>query len=276
MKRSIILGGLVAALAAFSFGTVSAQEGGEDARVRVLHASPDAPAVDIYVEGAEAVSNLAFGDITGYLDLPAGDYGVEVFPAGAGGEGDAVISATLTLDAGTDYTVAAVGLLDSIEPLVLIDDNSAPAEGQAHVRFVHASPDAPAVDISAAGAGVVISDVAFQGASDYLPLPAGSYDLDVLVSGTDTAALSVPGVAVEGGNVYTIFALGLADGTPELSAKAVLDSTHAAPSAPHTGTGMASDGGNSVSWLALMVVAAIGVMGVTAGTIAVRRSAVRS
>ncbi len=276
MRRSFFLGGLLAALAVFTVATVSAQEG--DARVRVLHASPDAPAVDIYVDGGEAISNLAFGEITDYVPLPAGDYQVEVFPAGAGGEGDPVISAALTLDAGTDYTVAATGLLENIEPLVLVDDNSPPAEGQAHVRFVHASPDAPAVDIAAAGVGVVISDVAFQGSSDYLPLAAGSYDLEVLVSGTDTVALAVPGVAVEAGNVYTAFALGLAEGEPELFALLVLDASHV-PDVPVVGSaGLVAEntsGGSPVLLLAV-VAGMLALMAAIAGTVAVKRGAVRS
>jgi hypothetical protein len=50
---------------------VSAQ--GEQARIRVVHASPDAPNVDVWVNGAVAVSNLAFNDATDYIALPAGD-----------------------------------------------------------------------------------------------------------------------------------------------------------------------------------------------------------
>ena len=32
--------------------------------IRVLHGSPDAPAVDVYVDGAKAITALAFGKIT--------------------------------------------------------------------------------------------------------------------------------------------------------------------------------------------------------------------
>lgn len=51
--------------------------------VRVAHASPDTPAVDIWVNGAVAISNLTFPDVTDYLLLPAGDYNFQVTPAGA-------------------------------------------------------------------------------------------------------------------------------------------------------------------------------------------------
>jgi LPXTG-motif cell wall-anchored protein len=192
------------------------------ARVRVVHASPDAPAVDVWVNGNVAFSKAPFKGITDYAALDAGSYQVQVVPTGA--TEPVVIDATLDLAASTDYTVVAVGELADIEPLVLVDNNAAPAAGKAHVRFVHASPDAPAVDIAVAGGGpVLFSNIAFKGVGDYLPVDAGTYDLEVRLAGTETVALSVPGVALNDGTVYTIFAMGLAGGEPALTAVASAD-----------------------------------------------------
>lgn len=193
------------------------------ARVRVVHASPDAPAVDVWVNGSVAFSNAPFNGITDYAALEEGAYNVQVVPTGA--TEPVVIDADLDLAGSTDYTVVAVGLLADIEPLVLIDNNSAPAAGKAHVRFVHASPDAPAVDIAVTGGPVLFSDIPFKGVGDYLPVDAGTYDLEARLAGTDTVALSVPGVALEEGIVYTIFAMGLAGGEPALQAVPSLDAS---------------------------------------------------
>lgn len=194
----------------------------DSARVRVVHASPDAPAVDVWVNGSVAFSNAPFQGITGYAALAPDTYNVQVTPTGA--TEPVVIEADLALDANTDYTVVAVGLLDNIEPLVLVDNNSIPAAGKAHVRFVHASPDAPAVDIAVANGGpVLFSNVAFKGVGDYLPVDAGTYDLEVRLAGTETVALSVPGVQLNEATVYTIFAMGLADGDPALAAVPSVD-----------------------------------------------------
>lgn len=191
------------------------------ARVRVVHASPDAPAVDVLVNDAAAFSNAPFKGITQYASLDPATYNVKVVPTGA--TTPVVIGADLTLEA-KDYTVVAVGKLANIEPLVLADNNSAPAAGKAHVRFVHASPDAPAVDIAVAGGGpVLFSNIAFKGVGDYLPVDAGTYDLEVRLAGSDTIALSVPGVQLNEGTVYTIFAMGLAGGTPALQAVPSVD-----------------------------------------------------
>jgi LPXTG-motif cell wall-anchored protein len=203
------------------------------ARVRVVHASPDAPAVDVWVNGNVAFSNAPFQGITDYAALDAGSYNVQVVPAGA--TEPVVIDATLDLTAGTDYTVVAVGQLADIEPLVLVDNNAAPAMGKAHVRFVHASPDAPAVDIAVADGGpVLFSNVPFKGVGDYLPVDAGSYDLEVRLAGTDTVVLSVPGVALNDSTVYTIFAMGLAGGEPALTAVPSVDAV-APMQLPETG-----------------------------------------
>lgn len=216
--------GLIAAMVGVTALT-SIAAAGSDANVRVLHASPDAPAVDVFVDGSEAISDLAFDDITEYVSLPAGDHSIQVFPASADGMGDPVIEADVTLMADTDYTIAAVGLLAGIEPLVLVDDSGAPAAGETNLRFVHASPDAPAVDIYAEGAGVVVSSASFKDASGYLNLAAGSYNLEVRAAGTETVALDLPGIALEEGKVYTAFAVGLLDGDPALNAKLTLDAT---------------------------------------------------
>jgi hypothetical protein len=260
-------------------GGSSAQTG--DARIRVLHAVPDAPAVDVYLNDAEAISDLTFNEITGYTSVPAGNYSVKVYPTSANGSGTPVIDVpALALAAGQDYTVAAVGALATIEPLVLEDNNAAPAAGKAHIRVVHASPDAPNVDIFAAGAGVVVPNLAFKAASDYLPLDAGSYDLQVRVAGTETVALDLPDTALAAGTVYTAFAVGLADGQPTLTVNLTSDAVAqqatvtpaptAAPTAAPTTTlaavpssgGPIDDGGMSLAVWALI---AVGAMAMIAG-----------
>ena len=50
--------------------------------VRVFHASPDAPPVDIYVNEGLAFKNLSFKEFSEYVQLPMGEYKIEVFPAG--------------------------------------------------------------------------------------------------------------------------------------------------------------------------------------------------
>jgi hypothetical protein len=204
-----------------------------DACVNVIHASPDAPAVDVYVDGAPALSGLEFGAASGWVALPAGEHQVQVTAAGT--EPDtAVIDATVTLEGGAAYEIAATGLLAEIEPQINQVDLGvlgSEDEPMARVRVVHASPDAPAVDVAVAGGDVLIEDLAFPAASDYLEVPAGSYDLEVRPTGTTEVALDLPGVAFEAGMVYSVYAIGQAgDGT--LTVLPIAATTHAAMATP--------------------------------------------
>jgi hypothetical protein len=188
------------------------------AQVRVIHLSPDAPAVDVAVNGTVAVQGASYLDVTDYLQVPAGDARITVTPAGA--TSPVVIDATVALGANAYYTIAATGFLADIQPLVLVDD--ATASGQAKVRFVHTSADAPAVDVAVTDGPVLFGGVPFRGASSYAGVDGGTYDLEVRVAGTDTVALPLPGVDVSGGTNYTMFATGLlADGS--LGALPVVD-----------------------------------------------------
>jgi hypothetical protein len=188
-----------------------------DARVRVVHASPDAPAVDIVVNDAlRPFTDVEFGDISDYAGVPASVYNVKVTPAGLAPE-SAVIEADLSLYYNADYTVVAVDFLDNITPIVLLDDNSRPPLRQSRLRFVHASPDAPAVDIKVLDGPYLYQNVSFTEVGDYLEIPEGIYTLQVLVAGTDAVALELPGLLFERGRTYTAFAAGLVGGTPGLT-----------------------------------------------------------
>ena len=273
IKLMGLMGALVIGLALVG-GSASAQTG--NARLRVLHASPDAPNVDVYVDGSKAVSNLAFNSITDYLSVPAGAHAVKVFPTSANGTGTPVIDApALTLDGGKDYTVAAAGKVAAITAVVLTDNNAAPAAGKAHIRVVHLSPDAPNVDIYAAGAGVVVPNLAFKAAADYLPLAAGSYDLEVRAAGASTAVLSLPGTKLEAGKVYTAFAVGLAAGQPALSVKLTTDSVAAQATAtpahlPSTGGPPAAGGTDWAVWLTLAAAALVATTVISGGFVLAR------
>lgn len=238
---------------------VSAQA--EDAMIRVVHASPDAPAVDIWVNGEVAIQALAFGEATDYVNLPAGDYDIAVTPAGGTAE-DAVIEATLTLAAGAAYTVAAIGEVAEITAAVLMDDLSAPADGMSHVRVFHASPDAPAVDVAVSGGPVLIENLAFGDDSGYLPVDAATYDLEVRPAGTEDVAIDIPGLTLESGTIYTVFAIGMA-GDGSLTVLPLVDASYQdatgggdVPAMPETGAGGAAASSQG-STIAVMLIAAL-------------------
>ena len=195
----------------------------ETARIRVVHASPDAPDVDICANGTAAFTDVAFPSATQYATVEEGTYQIRVVSAGGGCEGGGVIDATLPLPADSETTVVAVNTLDSIEPMVLEDDNTAPAMGMAKVRFVHASPDAPTVDITLTDGTTLFDDVAFMELGDYIEAAAGTLDLEVRDETGTAVVLTLEGVTLEAGTVYTVYAIGLLTGEPALDALITVD-----------------------------------------------------
>lgn len=171
--------------------------------VRVTHASPDAPAVDVAVNGATALTNVPFPVSSEYLPVGSGSTRLQVKVAGTE---TTVIDATVPLTALKSYSVFAVNFVSGIEALLLEDDRSAPASGKARLRVIHGSPDAPAVDVAVNGA-VAVPSLAFKAASGYLEVPAGTYGVEVRVAGTSTAVLSA-NLTLEAGAVYTVLAKG--------------------------------------------------------------------
>ncbi|PSP80756.1 DUF4397 domain-containing protein [Halobacteriales archaeon QS_4_69_225] len=181
------------------------------ARVRASHMSPNAPNVDVYVDGEAVLEDVPFGETSGYLELDAGTYAVEITPAGD--SETTVFSGDVSVEAETDYTIAAIGEVgddtdQSFEALVLEDDNSDPGSDTARVRAVHASPDAPDVDITADGE-VLFDGIEF-GNSDSIEVPAGDYTLEVRADTeeNDGDIVGEADVSLDGGAAYTAFAAG--------------------------------------------------------------------
>jgi hypothetical protein len=214
------------------------------ATVRVAHLSPDAPDVDVSVDGSVVLEGLAYGTVSDYLEVPAGDRQVGI--TAAGDSGTSLSSGTVTVAAGADYTVAAVGQVDdpgdrSFEPLVL-RDAAAPGEDTARVRLVHASTDAPAVDVTLASNGDTLYDGVAYGEASAVEVPAGEYTLQVRgESGGDGGEPAAEfDVTLDGGTAYTAFAAGYFD--PEFETDAPFDLI-VAHGAADAGGGGSDDGG---------------------------------
>ncbi|WP_135854641.1 DUF4397 domain-containing protein [Halorussus salinus] len=204
----------VALLVLTSFAGVGiATSGASDsgaAQVRVAHLSPDAPAVDVLVDGDAVLEGVEFGTVSEYLEVPAGERTVTIQTA----ENDTVVfEGAVSVEAGTMYTVAAIGEVteETFEPAVYVDDYETPSDENATVRLIHASPDAPAVDVTVGdGETVLYDNVSFGNASDYLTVPAGDYELEIrpATEENDGEVVTTVNVSLEGGTAYSAIAAG--------------------------------------------------------------------
>ena len=187
--------------------------------LRVTHASPDAPAVDVVVDdgfAAPLVPNLAFSNTAGFVEVAPATYNIKVVPTGT--TTPVVIEADLPVLAGGNYSVYATGLLggaaapEAISALVLPRDRRRVAT-EAKLDIIHASPAAGNVDIYLTAPGVSIADInpnfsniAFRSSSDFLSLAAGDYDVTITPTGTKTVAIGPATIGLAAGGIYTAVA----------------------------------------------------------------------
>lgn len=107
--------------------------------VQILHASPDAPAVDVLVNGEAALTGIDYKDSSGWGDFDAGTYSVEVQGILPGGNAAVIGPADLTFEADTINTVVALNDVQNIEPIVLTQPDTAVSAGAARVWVLHAA-----------------------------------------------------------------------------------------------------------------------------------------
>ncbi|MFC0522000.1 DUF4397 domain-containing protein [Pontibacillus salicampi] len=245
-------------------GTVSADHHAEDkAMVRVLHASPDAPAVDVYVDGNAVVEGAEFKASTDYLKLGSGEHNVEIYAAGTKGEQDPVISQSLTVEAGMAYTVAAINKLDNLE-LKVVQDSMSVTEGMTKVRVGHLSPDAPTVNVGLMDGKDLFSGASFPMVTDYKELEPSTYDLEIRTE-DGTQVLDLSGTTLEKNTVYSVFAVNTADNLEVLVLK---DYTLMPDSMPQTGMGGTAQDSSSV----LPIAASVALLGAGAMILYRRRA----
>ena len=177
----------------------------QDAIVQIIHNSPSAAAdvVDIYLnDGASpAVDDLGFRTATGLVPLPAGSYTIGIAPGNSTGPGDIIASfGPVQLDGGTQTVIMAAGELGNDFDLFFNGLVTSATAGQVGLLAFHGSPDAPTVDITAVGVGVLITALEYQTFQGYLEVAEDDYVLGIGPTGDDPIVqFDVPLTGLAGG-----------------------------------------------------------------------------
>jgi hypothetical protein len=177
-----------------------------------------------------APGGLQYPQVTTYVELPPARYDVRIVRAGdPSGCANAAVADTagVAVDKGVTATVAAIGVLDrsgaaAHDPgfrLAVFADATSTSAGKGKLRFIHASPGTPNVDV---GLGVghgfqrVFANVAFSTFGTNAPLDSLGYieaspftaPVTARLAGATTDALTVPSVTLAAGQIATAFAIG--------------------------------------------------------------------
>lgn len=216
--------------------------------LRALHASPDAPAVNILVDGAAALSDVDFAQGSGFLGVgqaenvteTGANVSVVVNAITPGGEVEA-INADLPLGFGTETSVIATGTVaGSGLPLPVIAVSNPIGEpiaaGTFRAQIVHSAPSAPAVDVyvtafgGALDAPVNSAPLAFGEFTGQLEVPEGDYQIRIAVPGTPPTVVYDSGeISLAAGADLMIVAVDNATIGDSAVQLVVLDGTAASP-----------------------------------------------
>ena len=243
--------------------------------IRLAHLSPNTPAVDVYLysfgnSNAQIVlHHVAYGTVSPYEAVQAGDYSVAMRAAGASATSQPVLSTSVTIKADHAYTVAGMGPESGLR-LQVMDDQLTTPPGKAMVRVIQASLKQQTVKVTCGGQ-TIVPKAAFASVSSYQAIPGGTWTMAAIGSG-DTATERWNFAA---GTVHTLVVLDGANGLEMVNLEDAAGAGKPPVGAASTGFGgTAPHGpGSPLPWAALI---GAGTLLALTGGLRLRRNGLRS
>lgn len=158
--------------------------------IQVLHASSDAPAVNVLFNESTIAEGADYKDGTGRAQIVVGTYPVQVDALLPSGPAPVIGPLDIAFEADTIYTIVALGDTTegaerAFEPLVLTQPRTAVTAGSARVFVLHGASIAGEVDVFVTGPDDEIAGTDPLGTFDFkgtlgpVEVPAGDYRIRV-------------------------------------------------------------------------------------------------
>ena len=190
--------------------------------LQVLHASPDAPAVNVYVDGSLVLPDVDYKTGSAQLGLTVRDTPYEIRVDGIlpGGDVTVVGPADIDFAADTIYTIAAINNVSDIEPAIISQPDVPVTAGSARLFVLHATPGAAPefslpVDVyvdaysepnAPLGTSAALT-FDFRETLGPIEVPAGEYQVRVALQGTETVVYDSGRLPLVGGDDLTLAAV---------------------------------------------------------------------
>ncbi len=192
----------------------------EVAHVSIYHGSPDTDGLDIRVSTGQINNDpFKFRDFSNYLNFYPGNRNMKFIEANTGVV--ALVDTTFTFEIGESYSVLLANTANNLEAVMIEDSFPDAISGKAMVRFIHLSPDVPAVKVLA-DEDELFGAESFKNGSEFKPVDAGRVTFEFLEEDGQNTVLQVPNVELLGRRYYNIILTGFdsppAGNTHELSA----------------------------------------------------------
>jgi hypothetical protein len=218
MKRNFLALCSVLGIALF-FTSCSKNEAETNASLMIVNASPNGSNVDAAVNGSVIVNNLAYPSNSGYKTVGSGPNNVTVTSTGSS---TAFINGTLTMEAGSYYSLYVTDSSHERKEAITRDDLTPPAAGKAKIRILHLSPNTPALDITITGSGTSSVNMTGRSFNDiktnasyaaFQEVDAAGLSVQLKLAGTTTAVATIPVPALTAGKIYTFIIKGFTGAT---------------------------------------------------------------
>lgn len=241
-------------------GPIDTDVSGNDANVRFLHAAPGVPAVTVTILRGNNPANIeaewdavAYGDLTTYDPVNSTPAPSSFSICLASDPTDCPVDSSYDFSASSAWTIIAYLDENGDLALLILDDGTAATDGDAAVRAIHLSPDAPAVDvINDDDDSNLIDALALGDVSDWLYGPAGSLDVRICADADNTVCPLDPGaLTLEQDVAYDVFVIG------EMP---VVEPTSAPTTPPTDLVGTESTGGTGIAPVLAVLAAAAALM----------------
>jgi Domain of unknown function (DUF4397) len=181
----------------------------DKAQVRVVHAMPNGPNVDVFADETVAFSDVSYKRVTPYKDLPDDKLAFRIRPTGQV-KAETLAENSEILKGGRHYTVIAMVDDAGKSTIRVLSDDLTPApENQARVRVFNAAPEADEIDVVAQGGGKKIFDgVNFGSETGYENVEPMTVALEVRREGKKEIVTTILNQKWEAGKSYTIILAG--------------------------------------------------------------------
>ncbi len=144
------------------------------ARVKIIHAVPDGPTIDVFANDAKLNgAALAFGAgaPTEYFVVPAGSVNVRVAtPVSGTVAAQTILTVPVPLEAEKYYTLAAAGTAAAPTGVLIPDDLTVPNPNKNYIRILNLVSNGPGIDLAVGTGPAIITNIPYKGVSDYVAL----------------------------------------------------------------------------------------------------------
>ncbi len=178
--------------------------GSSGTKVRLLNAMDGQSSVNLLLDNNTVASGVSFGTASGYSSSSSGSHSLQVQSAG-----NTLLNVSISLNSGNNTVLAT-----DFGATVFADNKSTPSSGNIQIRVINASSVMGTVDVYIVAPNTDLSTVnpsittlAFQEASDYQTLAAGSYQIEFTQSGSKNVIVSTTSTSFSAGQIRTVVSL---------------------------------------------------------------------